>query len=90
MQRYLFRYGKIIVNGLNLDYALEDTSNFVSWKDHMEVVVGDNGFLEYIKKDVAKPLKFYSWNLSQWKKYVANARRIILGGVRDHIVSNFH
>ena len=42
-------------NGIKLEYAMEGTSNFVSWKDHMEVVLDDNGLVEYIKSYVAKP-----------------------------------
>lgn len=42
-------------DGLNIEYALEGTSNFVTWKDHMEAVLDDNGFLEYIKTYVEKP-----------------------------------
>lgn len=56
----------------------------------MEVVLDENGLLEYIKTYVAKPQACDAQNLSQWKKYVAKARRIILEGVRDHIVSNLH
>lgn len=73
---------------LRLEYALEDTINFVSWTDHMEAVLDDNGLLEYIKSDVEKPQASDSQNLAQWKKDVAKVRRIILEGVRDHIVSN--
>jgi len=32
-------------NGLILEYALEGSSNFISWKDRMEVVLDDNGLL---------------------------------------------
>ena len=42
-------------NGLRLYYAFEDTSNFFAWKDRMEAVLVDNGLLDYIKTDVAKP-----------------------------------
>lgn len=75
---------------LRLEYALEDTSNFVAWKDRMEVVLDDNRFLEYIKIDVAKPQASDTQNLAQWMKYVAKARRIILEGVRNKIVLNLH
>ena len=54
----------------------------------MEEVFDENGLLEYIKTDVAKPQAYDSQNLAQWKKDVAKARRIILEGVRDHIASN--
>jgi len=56
----------------------------------MEVVLDDNGLLEYINKNVAKPQAPNAQNLDQWKKYLAKVSRIILEGVWDHIVSNIH
>ena len=44
----------------------------------MEEVFDDNGFIQYIKGDVAKLVKYDVENLSQWKKYVTKARRVIL------------
>ena len=52
----------MVLNGLRLEYALEGTSNFVAWKDHMEAVLDDNGLLEYIKTYVAQPLKYDAKN----------------------------
>ena len=49
----------------------------------MEDVFNDNGFLEYIKGDVAKLAKYDAENLAEWKKDVTKVRRIILEGVRD-------
>ena len=69
------------MNGLKLEYALEGTSNCVEWKDQMEEIFDDNGLLEYIKTNVTKAQAYGAWNLAKWKKYVANARRIILEGV---------
>ena len=68
-------------NGLGLEYALEGTSNFVAWKECMEAVLDENGFLEYIKIDFAQPLEYDAQNRAQWKKDVAKERRIILEGV---------
>jgi hypothetical protein len=42
---------------------------------------------EFIDKDVPKP---DTANIDAWKKKVAKVRRILLEGVRDHIVSNLH
>ena len=80
----------MIFNGLSLEYALEGSSIFIAWKDLMEAMLDDNGLLEYIKTDVAKPQTSDAQNLAQWKKYLGKARRIILEGVRDQIVSNIH
>jgi hypothetical protein len=77
-------------NGLRLEYALEGSSNYIAWKDRMEAVLEDNGLKEYIDKDVPKPDVTDTANLDAWQKKVAKARRILLEGVRDHIVSSLH
>jgi hypothetical protein len=77
-------------NGLRLEYALEGSSNYISWKDRMEAVLEDNGLKEYIDKDVPKPDATDTANLDAWQKKVEKVRRILLEGVRDHIVSSLH
>jgi hypothetical protein len=77
-------------NGLRLEYALEGNSNYIAWKERMEAVLEDNGLKEYIDKDVPKPDATDTANLDAWKKKVGKARRILLEGVRDHIVSSLH
>jgi hypothetical protein len=52
----------------------------------MEAVLKDNGLKEYIDKDFPNPNAIDIANLDAWKKKVAKARRILLEGVRDHIV----
>ena len=42
-------------NGLRLEYALEGTSNFFAWKDHMEAVLDENGLLVYVKTNIPRP-----------------------------------
>ena len=74
--------------GLRLEYALEGISNYISWKDMMEEVLKDNMLKEFIDKDIPKPVD--AQDLAEWRKCVAKARRIILEGVQDHIVSNLH
>ena len=56
----------------------------------MEAVLEDNGLKEFIEKDVPKPDAADTANLDAWQKKVAMARRILLEGVRDHIVSSLH
>jgi hypothetical protein len=68
-------------NGLRLEYALEGSSNYISWKDRMEAVLKDNGLKEFIDKDVPKPDVVDDANLDAWKKKVAKARRILLEGI---------
>jgi hypothetical protein len=77
-------------NGLSLEYALKGISNYISWKDRIEVVLEDNGLKEFIDKDVPKPDVAYAANLNAWKNKLAKVRRTLLEGVRDHIVSNLH
>jgi hypothetical protein len=77
-------------NGFRLEYALEGSSNYIVWKDKMEAVLEDNGLKEFIDKDVPKTNVADATNLDAWKNKVAKARRILLEGVRDHIVSSLH
>ena len=74
-------------NGLRLEYALKGTSNYISWKDMIKEVLKNNGLKELTDKDVPKP---DAANLDAWQKKVAKARRIMLEGVRDQIVSSLH
>lgn len=50
----------------------------------------DNGFKEFIANDIHKPPIVDAQDLARWKNCVAKARRIILEGVQDHVVSNLH
>ena len=68
-------------NGLQLEYALEGSSNYISWKDKIEAVLEDNGLKEFIDNDVAKPTSMDAALLDAWQKKVAKARRIMLEGV---------
>jgi hypothetical protein len=77
-------------NGLRLEYAPEGSSNYISWKDRMETVLEDNGLKGYIDNYVPKSDATDTANLDAWKNKVAKARRILLEGVRDHIVSSIH
>ena len=54
----------------------------------MEAVLEDNGLKDFIDQEVPKPND--ATQLAEWKKCVARARRILLEGVRDHIVSSLH
>ena len=73
-----------------MDYALEGSSNYISWKDRVEAVLEDNGLKEFIDVDIPKLGSSDAAALDAWKKKVARCRRILLEGVKDHIVSNLH
>ena len=56
----------------------------------MEVVLEDNGLKEFIDNDVPKPGSSDAALLDAWKNKTAKTRRILLEGVKDHIVSRLH
>ena len=77
-------------NGLRLEYALEDSSNYISWKDRMEAVLDDNGLKEFLDAEIPKPASRDVVALDAWQKKTEKCRRILLEGVKDHIVSSLH
>eukprot|EP00253_Pinus_taeda_P015138 PITA_15138 len=77
-------------NGLRLEYALDDNSNYIAWKDHMEAVLEDNGLKDFIDQEVPKQTTYNAQELVEWNKCVARTRMILLEGVRDHIFSSLH
>ena len=56
----------------------------------MEELLEGNGVKDFINTDISQPLATNDQLFDAWKKNVANKRRIMLEGVRDHIVSNLH
>ena len=77
-------------NGLQPEYALEGISYYIAWKDRMEAVLKDNGLMEFIEKDIPKLTSTDVAVPKAWEKKVARVRRILLEGVKDHIVSSLH
>ena len=77
-------------NGLRLEYALDGSPNYIAWKNRMEMVLEENGLKDFTDQEVPKPAIVNAQELAKWKKCVARARRILLEGVRDHIVSSLH
>ena len=56
----------------------------------LEVLLEDNGLKEFIDSDVPKPTSSDAAILDAWQKKIAKTRRILLEGVKDHIVSRIH
>ena len=56
----------------------------------MEVVLDDNGLKEFIDVEIPKPASSNATALDAWQKKTAKCRRILLEGVKDHIVSSLH
>ena len=77
-------------NELRLEYALDGSLNYIAWKDRMEAVLEDNGLKEFVDSDVPKPGCSDAALLDAWQKKTAKTRRILLEGVKDHIVSKIH
>ena len=64
--------------------------NYIAWKDRMEVALDDNGLKEFIDAKIPKPASSDAAALDAWQKKTAKCRRILLEGVKDHIVSSLH
>ena len=64
-----------------MEYALEGSSNYIAWKDRMEVVLDDNGLKEFIDAEIPKPASSDAAALDSWKKKTAKCQRIMLEGV---------
>ena len=77
-------------SGLRLEYALDGSSKYIARKDRMEALLEDNGLKEFIDSDVPKPGSSDATLLDAWQKKTAKTRRIMLKGVKEHIVSNLH
>ena len=56
----------------------------------MESVLEDNGLKEFIDSDFPKARSSDAALLDAWQKKIAKTRRIMLEGVKDHIVSSLH
>ena len=56
----------------------------------MEAVLDDNGLKEFIDAEFLRPTSTDAAILDAWKKKTAKCQRIMLEGVKDHIVSSIH
>ena len=56
----------------------------------MKSVLEDNGLKEFIDAEIPKPGSSEAAALEAWKKKIAKCQRILLEGVKDHIVSSLH
>ena len=54
----------------------------------MEAVLDDNGLKEFIDTDIPKPTD--ATQADAWQKKTAKSWRILLEGMKDHIVSSLH
>ena len=65
-------------NRLRLEYALEGSLSYISWKERMEAVLEDNGLKEFIDAEIPKPVSSDVATLDAWQKKVVRCRRILL------------
>ena len=56
----------------------------------MEAILDDNGLKDFIDADIPKPGSSDAAALDAWQKKTEKCRRILLEGVKDHIVSSLH
>ena len=63
---------------------LEGTSNYVIWKSMIEFLLDEHDLKALIDNAVAEPLD--TTHLRQFKNNMARAKRLILDGVKDHII----
>ena len=68
-------------NGLRLEYSLDGSLSYITWKDSMEAVLEDNMLKDFIDQEVPKSPAANAQEFAEWKKCVARARRILLEGV---------
>jgi len=60
-------------NELRLEYALEGSPNYITWKDRMEAVLDDNRLKEFIEMDVPKHID--ATQADAWQKKTAKCLR---------------
>ena len=72
--------------GLRYQDILDNASNFGVKKAKISLLLEENGIKDYVTTVVAVPTN--ATQLATYKKDDAKARRIILDGIKDHIVPN--
>lgn len=77
---------EMATTGLRDHDRLEDASNFVIWKVRMLFLLDEYGLKAYVDNVVA--VLQDADQLKEYKKEMGKAKRLILDGVRDHIVSH--
>ena len=67
-------------------YRLEGASNYVIWKAGISCLLDEHDLKTYIDSVVVVPAD--ADPLKKYRKEMAKAKRLILDGVRDHMVSH--
>jgi hypothetical protein len=70
--------------GLRVEDRLDGASNFCPWMERISLVLEENGLLELAEGKVAAPTDLVQ--LAAHAKKDVKARRILVDGVKDHII----
>ena len=73
-----FRASRMSFYELRIKYSLEGISNYIAWKDRMDIVLELNGLKEFIDKYIPMSPTKDTQDLVERRKCIANVRRIIL------------
>ena len=79
-------FSEMATVGLRDQDRLDGSSNYVIWKARMSFLLDEHGLKAYINNLVAVPQD--PNQLKEYEREMAKAKRMILDGVRDHIVSH--
>jgi len=75
---------EIVAKGLRDQYQLDIVSNYAIWKARISCLLDEHDLKSYVDNVVAKPTDANL--LKKYKAVMAKAKRLILDGVRDHVV----
>lgn len=70
--------------GLKVDDRLDGQSNFGAWKERIISVLDEAEVRDIVEKTVAIPTD--ATQLAAYKKKCAKAKRLILDGIKDHVI----
>jgi hypothetical protein len=70
--------------GLRFEDRLEGASNFCPWRERISLVLEENGLLEFAEGKAVPPAD--PTQLAAHLKKDVKTRRIIVDGVKDHII----
>jgi hypothetical protein len=70
--------------GLRVEDRLDGASNFCPWRERISLVLEENGLLEIAEGKVAAPAD--PVQLAAHTKKDVKAKRILVDGVKDHII----
>ena len=73
-----------MATGLRVEYRLDGQSNFGAWKERIISVLDEAEMWDILEKTMVIPTN--ATQLATYKKKCAKAKRLILDGIRDHVI----